>query len=72
MIEALEARHMRRFELEETIGCASGLVSRLANGTRRPGLSIALKIQDLLGVPAESWTRPPVREEAALAPTEAA
>ena len=42
---------------------SAATVSQLRRGTRKPGLRLALRIQDWAGVPPAAW-RTPVTEEA--------
>lgn len=57
--EALRARGMGFAELERELGIAAGMVSRWLSGERRASLRHALRIEELLGVPAAEWLNDP-------------
>lgn len=43
-------------EAAERLGMQRVQLNRFLNGTRRPGLDAAFRIEDRTGVPARSWT----------------
>ena len=52
---ALARKGWSQGDLERELGAGDAVVSKWINGVRTPGLEYALKIERLLGVPAESW-----------------
>jgi transcriptional regulator with XRE-family HTH domain len=39
------------------LGCSTSMVSLLCSGKRRPGLALATKITEVLGIPATDWIK---------------
>jgi transcriptional regulator with XRE-family HTH domain len=50
----------KQYELADLLEIDEAHVSQLLSGKRKPGLEIAVRIEDRTGVPAESWLLPPV------------
>lgn len=46
-------------DLADRIGINSGQLAKLIYGDRRPSIELAVRIQDILGIPAVEWARPP-------------
>lgn len=53
--QAMQARGLTQTALEASVGASKGLVSRWLSGERTPELSFAVRLEDLLGVPARAW-----------------
>jgi transcriptional regulator with XRE-family HTH domain len=45
----------KQYELAELLELAEAHLSQLLSGKRRPGLPIAVRIERMTGIPAESW-----------------
>ena len=45
----------KQYELAELLGLADAHLSQILTGKRRPGLPIAVRIEQRTGIPAESW-----------------
>ena len=43
-------------QIARELDCDPGYFSRVVNGEREPYLSLAVRIQERLGTPVESWT----------------
>lgn len=52
---ALVKRGWTQNELARQLGTDTAVVSRWMTGRRKPGLELALKLEDLLGVQAQLW-----------------
>ena len=60
-LEAYRLKHgYKQYELADLLSLDEAHVSQILNGKRKPGLEIAVRIEDRTGVPAESWLLPPV------------
>jgi hypothetical protein len=55
LAEALIARRWSQAAGAKTLGCSPGFLNHLLHGRKLPGRTLALKIQDTLGVRVESW-----------------
>ncbi len=71
---AIQREKLCNAELERQLGIEkTGLVSRWLSGERTPGLALAIKLRDRLGIPVDSWVRQttetaePARTETAVA-----
>ena len=56
---SMEQTGLTQARLAERLEVDTGRLSRWLWGTRRPGLASALRIQDLLNIPATSWGQAP-------------
>lgn len=56
----LRKNRIRQGEFADLVGVTQGLVSRLANGTSKPGLDLAVRIDKATrgAVPVHSWVEP--------------
>lgn len=45
----------KQYELAQLLGIAEAHLSQILSGVRRPGLPIAVRIEDVTGIPAKSW-----------------
>lgn len=45
----------KQYELAELLGLAEAHLSQILSGVRRPGLPIAVRIEDTTGIPVKSW-----------------
>lgn len=45
----------KQYELAELLGIDDAYLSQLLSGKRRPGLPIAVRIEERTGIPAKSW-----------------
>lgn len=62
----LTRNDLKQAEFARETGFSYPFVCQLLNGTRRPSLDIAAKLEGLTGIPASAWA---VREDAKLAIT---
>lgn len=46
---------LKQYELAELLQITDAYLSQLLSGVRRPSLTIAVRIENTTGVPAESW-----------------
>ena len=53
----LAARNIKKSEFAELLGIKPGHFSELLHGKRHVSAATALKLQKLLGIPAEYWMR---------------
>lgn len=53
--ENLERRGWSQTDLAERLGVSTAAVSRWLSGERTPSLEMAFRIEELLGIPAETW-----------------
>lgn len=53
---------LKQYEIAELLEIDEAHVSQLVSGKRRPGLPLAVRIEEHTGIPAESWLLPPVGE----------
>ena len=53
----LAARNIKKSEFAELLGMKPGHFSELLHGKRHVSAATALKLQKLLGIPAEYWMR---------------
>ncbi|SHK05078.1 Helix-turn-helix [Ruegeria lacuscaerulensis ITI-1157] len=55
-----QANGIRQADLASSIGVEQATISKLESGSFRPGLELAIKIEDATGgaVPARSWLAP--------------
>jgi HTH-type transcriptional regulator/antitoxin HigA len=53
--EEIEARGLIKSELARKLGIQPGHLSELFKSKRNMSASLALKLEDLLGIPAETW-----------------
>jgi transcriptional regulator with XRE-family HTH domain len=51
----LERHHLNQAEFAREIGFSYPFVCQLLNGTRRPSLAKAARIELVTGIPARSW-----------------
>lgn len=51
-----------REELTKRLGAARGTVARYLYGDRKPDRTLASKLQELAGIPAEAWDQAPKQE----------
>jgi transcriptional regulator with XRE-family HTH domain len=55
------AKHYdKAYEMAAEIHITEAQLSQILNGKRRPGLDIAVRIEDVTGIPARSWVDSPV------------
>jgi transcriptional regulator with XRE-family HTH domain len=57
MRELRKLRKLTLAALAQRVGCAESYLSRIENGTRKPGLELAFAIQGELGLRAKDWLR---------------
>lgn len=50
----------KQYELAELLSLDEAYLSQILSGKRRPGLPIAVRIEDRTGIPAKSWLLTPV------------
>lgn len=55
-----EKHGYKQYELAELLDLHEAHLSQLLSGKRRPGLPIAVRIEERTGIPAESWLLKPV------------
>ncbi|MBS1664227.1 MAG: HigA family addiction module antidote protein [Bacteroidetes bacterium] len=55
--DELEAREIKKSWFAEQLGIRPGHLSELLGGKRNVSAAIALKLERLLGIPAEYWMR---------------
>ncbi len=53
--DEIEERKMAKIEVAEILGIKPGHLSELFKGKRNISPALALKLQQLLGIPAETW-----------------
>lgn len=58
---AMEARGWGQTDLATALDRKTDAVSRLLYGERRPGLELALRIRDVLGIEPEVWSQKPLK-----------
>ncbi len=51
-----EHQDLRQVAAAEMLGCSSSYLSEIEAGKKRPGLSLAARIEKLFGVSALAWT----------------
>ena len=56
--EELSRRGWSQNELARRLGVVSGQVSYWVNGLRRPGLDLAVRLEEVLGIAPRAWVRP--------------
>lgn len=61
----------KQYELAELLELDEAHLSQLLSGKRRPGLPIAVRIEQRTGIPAESWLLKEVGSEDQATSTEA-
>lgn len=49
----------KQYELADLLDLDETHLSQILNGKRRPGLEIAVRIEERTGIPAESWLLTP-------------
>lgn len=64
LAEYCKKHYENQYELAELLELAEAHLSQLLSGKRRPGLPIAVRIEERTGVPAESWLLKPVGKSA--------
>lgn len=64
LAEYCKKHYDNQYELAELLELAEAHLSQLLSGKRRPGLPIAVRIEERTGVPAESWLLKPVGKSA--------
>lgn len=55
LAEYRDKHRYKQYELAELLGLDDAHVSQLLNGKRRPGLEIAVRIEERTGIPARAW-----------------
>lgn len=56
LLAAYRDRHTyKQYELAELLELDEAYLSQILSGRRRPGLPIAVRIEDRTGIPAKSW-----------------
>ena len=55
LAEALVMRRMAQSSAAKAIGCSAGFLNHLLQGHKTPGLALAVRIQRLFGVHADTW-----------------
>jgi transcriptional regulator with XRE-family HTH domain len=53
---------LKQYEIAELLEIDDAHISQLLSGRRRPGLPLAVRIEDRTGIPAESWLLPAIGE----------
>lgn len=56
---ALRRKKWTQGELARELGCHSGLVNKWMHAIQRPSLPFALRLEEVLAIPAASWGEPP-------------
>lgn len=56
---ALERLGLNQTEAEARARSAKGSINRLLYGERRPGLDMALRLEEAFGIPPGAWNEPP-------------
>lgn len=51
----MQANGLRDAELAEKLGVSRPFVSRLRRGKRKPSLAVAVKLEELTGIPARQF-----------------
>lgn len=57
MKELRKQRNLTLAELALRAGCAESYLSRIENGTRTPGLTLAFALEEVLGLSAKAWRK---------------
>lgn len=58
----LEETGLNQSELSARLGVFDSAVSRWISNKRRPSLRMAIAIEKMLGIPAESWLEPKIQK----------
>jgi transcriptional regulator with XRE-family HTH domain len=53
--EARDAKGLSLESMGALLDCSASHLSLLEDGKRKPGLALAFRIQDVLGIRAQSW-----------------
>lgn len=65
LLEYMEATECSQSDLAKRLRITQGFLSLLLNGYRTPSLAMAVRIEDLAGVPARAWIKNAVTKKAA-------
>jgi addiction module HigA family antidote len=57
LLDELEARSIKKTDFAQQLGMKSSHFSELLHGKRHVGAATAIKLEGLLGIPAEYWMR---------------
>lgn len=59
----MRAESLTQRQLAQRLGVSASYINELLNGSKTPGLRLAIRIQDETGVEATSWFTPSQRPE---------
>ena len=60
--KVLDERECSQLQLQRDLGVPAGVVNRLLYGERRPGLKMALLIEEKFDIPLTSWNEAPKKK----------
>ena len=55
--EWLAERHLSQFKAAQDMGVSAAFVSMICNGHKGVGPGVAIRLENLTGIPAELWVR---------------
>lgn len=56
LAEWIRKRNEKKAEIARMFGISAGYLSMFLSGERAPGRDVAVKIQDLAGIPVSAWS----------------